>query len=152
MRLRNLICRYCGAMSAAAALVFVLGKTTPLSTQAAAAPQSGAPSCETLASLTLPNTTITAARSVAAGAFTPPGTPGAAPGGAPAGRGAGPTFSDLPAFCRVTATSKPSLDSDIKIELWLPATGWNGRFQAVGNGGWNGTIPRDNLAAGLRLG
>ena len=37
-------------------------------------------------------------------------------------------------------TSKPTADSDIKIEVWLPASGWNGKFQAVGNGGWAGTI------------
>ena len=47
---------------------------------------------------------------------------------------------------------KPSADSDIKIEVWLPVTGWNGRFQAVGNGGWNGTINQNALADGLRLG
>ena len=45
-----------------------------------------------------------------------------------------------PPFCRVAVTSKPTADSDIKIEVWLPASGWNGKFQAVGNGGWAGTI------------
>ena len=49
-------------------------------------------------------------------------------------------------------TSKPSSDSDIKIEVWLPASGWNGKFEAVGNGGWNGTIDRNALAAGVRRG
>ena len=34
----------------------------------------------------------------------------------------------------------PSADSDIKIEVWMPTTNWNGKFQAVGNGGWAGTI------------
>jgi hypothetical protein len=29
-------------------------------------------------------------------------------------------------FCRVAATLKPSGDSDIKIEVWLPLSGWNG--------------------------
>ena len=37
------------------------------------------------------------------------------------GRGGGAQFADLPAFCRVAATLKPSADSDIKIEVWLPA-------------------------------
>ncbi len=41
-------------------------------------------------------------------------------------------YKDLPAFCRVAATLKPTSDSDIKIEVWLPASGWNGKFQAVG--------------------
>ena len=40
------------------------------------------------------------------------------------------------------ATLRPSSDSDIKIEVWLPASGWNGKLLAVGNGGWNGTIER----------
>jgi feruloyl esterase len=93
-----------------------------------------------LASLALPTATITAAQPVAAGAFSPAG-----------GRG-GQAFADLPAFCRVTATLAPSPDSDIKIEVWLPASGWNGKFLAVGNGGWNGNIDTGALAAGLRRG
>jgi hypothetical protein len=36
----------------------------------------------------------------------------------------------------VAAALKPTNGSDIKIEVWLPASGWNGKFQAVGNGGW----------------
>jgi feruloyl esterase len=82
------------------------------------------------------------AQSVAAGAFTVPA----------GGRGAAPRFDDLPAFCRVAATLKPSSDSDINIEVWLPASGWNGKFQAVGNGGWNGNIDTNALATGLRRG
>jgi len=99
-------------------------------------------SCESLAGLKLPDTTITMAQSVAAGAFTVPA----------AGRGAAPRFDDLPGFCRVAATLKPSTDSDIKIEVWLPASGWNGKFEAVGNGGWNGNIDINALATGLRRG
>jgi feruloyl esterase len=102
-----------------------------------------AASCESLASLKLPDTTITSAQSVAAGAFVPAG------GG---GRGGGAQFSDLPAFCRVAMTVKPAADSDIKIEVWLPAANWNGKFEAVGNGGWNGNIDQNALAAGLRRG
>ena len=51
-----------------------------------------------------------------------------------------------PAFCRVAATLRPTSDSDIKIEVWLPTAGWNGKFQAVGNGGWAGTIAYAALA------
>src|SRR5712692_8961132 len=80
-----------------------------------------AASCEGLSSLKLPDTTITLAQAVAAGAFAPAG------GG---GRGGGAQFSDLPAFCRIAATLKPSSDSEIKIELWLPASNWNGKFAA----------------------
>ncbi len=97
-------------------------------------------SCESLASLTLPNVTITKAEAVAAGGFT-----------ISAGRGGG-GVSDLPAFCRVAATLKPSGDSNIMMELWLPTSGWNGKFEANGNGGWNGSINPPALAAGLRRG
>src|SRR5262249_60257968 len=103
----------------------------------------GITSCENLASLALPDATITSAQLVAAGAFTPPGpsrsggTPVAARGGAGPRAGA-PLYASLPAFCRIAATLKPTGDSDIKIEVWLPASGWNGKFQAVGNGGGGG--------------
>lgn len=38
------------------------------------------------------------------------------------------------------ATLTPSSDSDIKVEVWLPTSRWNNDFQAIGNGGWNGTM------------
>src|SRR2546427_2125029 len=48
-------------------------------------------------------------------------------------------YHDIPAFCRVAATMRPSSDSEIKIEVWLPApSAWNGKFMAVGNGGATG--------------
>ena len=116
---------------------------------AASAVPAAAATCESLATLALPQATVTAAEAVAPGAFTQPG-----------GRGGNP-FADLPAFCRVAATLKPTAESDIKIEVWLPApraegapgnTAWNGKFLAVGNGGWNGNIDRNALAGGLRRG
>src|SRR5580704_18967850 len=61
-------------------------------------------------------------------------------------------FKELPAFCRVAATVKPTSDSDIKIELWMPASGWNGKLEANGNGGWSGSISPATLAAGVQLG
>jgi feruloyl esterase len=101
-----------------------------------------AATCESLASLTLQNAKITLAQPVAAGAFETPGARG--------GRGGGMT--DLPAFCRVAATLTPSSDSDIKIEVWLPVAGWNGKFQAVGNGAWTGNIAYPAMADALRRG
>lgn len=100
-----------------------------------------AASCESLRSLTLPNTTITVVQTVSAGAFTQPTDAAAIQ-----------AFRELPAFCRVAATLTPSLDSDVKIEVWLPASGWNGKFQAVGNGGWAGSIRYASLAAALQEG
>ena len=104
-----------------------------------------AATCESLSSLKLPDTTITLAESVAAGAF----GQGAAP--ARGGRGGNP-YADLPAFCRVTATARPTSDSEIKIEVWMPSSGWNGKFQGVGNGGWSGSIGTAALATALRRG
>ena len=96
-----------------------------------------AASCESLGSLKLPHTNITWTESIAAGTFSPPATPGRGQG-APA-QAAG--FDGLPAFCRVAATLAPSQDSDIRVEVWLPVSGWNGKFMAVGNGGFSGAIP-----------
>jgi feruloyl esterase len=94
-----------------------------------------AKSCEDLTALSLPDTTITLAQSVAAGALSLPVAPG--PGNA--GIADGKTNA-LPAFCRVAFNMRPTNDSDIKAELWMPASGWNGKFMAIGNGGWAGTI------------
>ncbi len=103
-----------------------------------------AASCESLAALKLPDTTITAAQVVGAGEFTPPGPPG---------RGdAAAAYKDLPAFCRVAATVRPTADSDIKIEVWLPVSGWNRKYQAAGNGAWAGSIAYSDMAKSLRNG
>jgi feruloyl esterase len=107
-------------------------------------PAYAATSCEKLIGLALPKAKIDSAQSVAAGAFVPPS-------GAQ-GRGGANAFANLPAFCRVSATLTPSSDSDIKAEIWLPVSGWNGKFQAVGNGGWAGTIPYPAIAAAVMAG
>jgi len=65
---------------------------------------------------------------------------------------AGQTYKTLPAFCRVAATIKPTDDSDIKIEVWMPVSGWNGKFLAVGNGGWAGSISYAAMSDALRRG
>src|SRR5258708_10567449 len=104
-----------------------------------------AASCDSLASLALPDTSITMARVVPAGQFSAPSE------GQAKGKGANP-YGDLPEFCRVGATIKPTSDSDIKVEVWLPTSGWNGKFQAVGNGGWAGVISYRELADALRRG
>jgi feruloyl esterase len=86
------------------------------------------------------------AQSIAAGAFQSP---------LPAGGRGGPQFNDLPAFCRVQATLKPSDDSDIKMELWMPeASKWNGKLRGTGNGGLGGgaAVNAGLLGTGVRLG
>jgi feruloyl esterase len=106
-----------------------------------------AAACEDLVRLGRPATTVTSAQTVAAGAFKPPTGGGRGGGGA-----AAQLYPKLPAFCRVAATLAPSSDSDIKVEVWLPVSGWNRKFQAVGNGGMAGTIPYAAMAAALNAG
>src|SRR5678815_288906 len=101
-----------------------------------------AESCESLSALPLPNTTTTLAQAVPAGKFTEP----------PMGTAAERKFENLPAFCRVTATLKPSSDSNIKVEVWAPAAGWNGKFEGVTCCGGVGRINYDAMAAALSRG
>ncbi len=102
-------------------------------------------SCEKLAATKIPNTTITMAQSVAAGTFNGPPAPFS-------GVDISALYKSLPAFCRVTATVKPSSDSDIKMEVWLPASGWNGKLQGIGNGGFAGLIDSMQLGMALKAG
>lgn len=103
--------------------------------------------CDELAAVALPAGKITSARIVPAGGFTPPaGTFGPPPGIAGGG------YKALPEFCRVQATLTPSQDSDIKVEIWLPTQGWNGKFVGIGNGIWAGSISFAELAAPLARG
>src|SRR5215831_14369547 len=111
----------------------------------AAAPRAFGATCESLTAVTLKDATVTRAEVVPAGKFSPPD-------GGRRGQGRGNAYADLPEFCRAAATLTPSSDSDIKVEVWLPANGWNGKFQAVGNGGWAGVISYAAMADALRAG
>lgn len=110
--------------------------------------QAAAGDCPGLANTTLPTGKITAAALVPAGGFTPPvaGPFGGAPGGT-----ANP-YANLPEFCRVSATLAPTADSDIKIEVWLPAGDWNGKFVGIGNGVWAGQISHFQMGDPLTRG
>ena len=90
-----------------------------------------AATCMSLARLRLPDTTITAAQSVAAGPYTAPDTH---------------EVFDLPASCRVAATLTPTPDSNINIEVWMPYSRWNGRYLGTGNGGIGGHIVYGSLS------
>ena len=94
------------------------------------------------ATLKLPDAKVTAARLVPAGSFTPPATGTETPR----------AIANLPAFCRVELTITPSSDSDIKSEVWMPVSGWNGKFQQVGNGAFAGSIQYGALGEALRRG
>ena len=95
-----------------------------------------AATCASLVNLALPDTTITAAEPVAAGTYTAPD---------------GEVFTNLPAFCRIAATLTPTSDSNINIEVWLPYSGWNGRYLGTGNAGIAGVIVWRTLAFFLTL-
>jgi len=103
-----------------------------------------AASCESLSSLKLPDGMVTLAQQVAAGGFQ-------LPGDAERMRGL-PGFKGVPAFCRVTAELKPSQDSDIKIEVWMPISGWNGEYRGQGNGGFAGSINYTGLGSAVSRG
>ena len=107
-----------------------------------ASPAAAATACEAMTGLSLPHGTVDAAEVVAAGGFTPPGGAG----------NAAQDYARLPAFCRLMLTSRPTDDSDIKIEVWLPASGWNGSFQAIGQGGMAGSIPYRAMVPALVAG
>jgi feruloyl esterase len=117
---------------AAMALIATFASTTP---------------CESLKGLSLPNTTITTAELVIAGSYVQPGQVQ----GQGRGRGAAPQ-PIVPAHCRIAAVLTPSSDSHIEMEAWLPAENWNGKFQAVGNGGWAGVISYSAMVTALQNG
>ncbi|HKB13110.1 MAG TPA: tannase/feruloyl esterase family alpha/beta hydrolase [Vicinamibacterales bacterium] len=123
-----------------AAGIALLGAVT-LGTLNAAAPAPIA--CESLAQTTLTNGRVLSADSIQAGAFTP---------SAAANANAAAAFATVPAFCRVTLQLTPSSDSDIRVEVWLPAAGWNHKLQASGNGGLGGALPYPAMATSVKAG
>lgn len=88
-------------------------------------------SCDRLMNLNLAATTMTSATAIAANSFIPPNR--------------GDQQAVPVAFCRVTGTIRPSADSEIKFEVWLPQSGWTGRYESVGNGGFAGAIRYDSM-------
>jgi len=85
--------------------------------------------CASLTTITPDASTITSAALV-----TPPATIGGAAVTVP--------------FCRVQGTARPSADSEIKFEVWLPPTiaDWTGRMKVNGTGGYAGATPYARLA------
>ena len=80
--------------------------------------------CADLTALTFDgNTTVTAATEVTSGSLVTPSNQ---------------TLTNLPNFCRVQGLSRPTNDSNIYFEVWLPSTTWNGKFLSSGEGGFAG--------------
>lgn len=93
--------------------------------------------CADLTALTFEgNTSVTAATEVTSGSIVTP---------------TGITLTDLPAFCRVQGVSRPTSDSNIYYEVWLPLDTWNGKFLSSGEGGYVGALnyTRRGLDGGL---
>ncbi|HEY1340604.1 MAG TPA: tannase/feruloyl esterase family alpha/beta hydrolase [Bryobacteraceae bacterium] len=79
-------------------------------------------SCESLASVSLPDTTIDSAA-------------------------VEPATGNRPAICRVTASvTHPPAGDRIRVFLGFPVDNWNGRFEGVGGGGFSGGNPNGVLA------
>ena len=108
----------------------VLGSVVLAVTFAFAPAASAQQKCEGLTGLKLPNLIITSATMVPEGPFSAGGRGG--PGAAPP--------QTVAAHCDVRMTATPTRDSEIKIALWLPASGWNGKYRQEGNGGWAGNV------------
>jgi hypothetical protein len=107
---------------------------------------SRAQSCSALRDLRLEHTTVTSAQLVDSGKFVPPMMPRRA------SSEFFTAFNTLPAFCRVQAVARPSTDSEIRIEVWLPATFWNRRYLGAGNGAFAGSINYYRLGESLHDG
>src|SRR5688572_4045110 len=116
------------------ALLSVAGLTVTPSLLAAPAR-----SCESLTTLKLSHATIVSAKVVKAGPTSMTTF-------------MGPVTIDVPARCEVRGVSRPSLDSEIGFELWLPLNSWNGKYQQKGNGGFAGVVNRPSLVDPLRRG
>ena len=96
--------------------------------------------CETLRTLRLPAVTIVSVANIRKDE--PIDLPW---GGEPAKLGA--------AACRVRAIARPSADSLIRFEVWIPeGVAWNGKYLQVGNGGFAGQLPLFSILDGVRRG
>ena len=89
-----------------------------------------ADACAKLAALQLPGAAVISAALVTAGQSI-----------------AGPVIAQTD-LCRVAVTAKPTPDSDIRIEVWLPVKN-NGKFLQIGNGGFAGQIPMRVMMLGV---
>ncbi|MGD0109462.1 MAG: tannase/feruloyl esterase family alpha/beta hydrolase, partial [Rhodopila sp.] len=96
--------------------------------------------CESLADVSLPgNTTITTAQTLS---------------GTLSLTAVGTTYdlTGMPPFCRVNGVTKPGPGSDVNWEVWMPASGWNGRFEQIGGGGIDGSINLTSLGTLIQQG
>ena len=56
-------------------------------------------------------------------------------------------------FCRIQGSIKPSSDSNIAFEVWLPPqAAWNSKYEGVGNGGFAGSLIYPSMDWALEAG
>lgn len=108
---------------------------------AASSPSLARPDCAKLKELHLPQVEIISATLVQAGSFA-----------SSVPTVAGNAIVALAAHCEVKAVARPTSDSEIGIEIWLPVETWNGKYEQLGNGGWAGAIHRAPLAGAVQRG
>lgn len=93
-------------------------------------------SCEALSNLPVPHNAMLVVEAIEEGTFVAPD---------------GERLT-VPAFCRIYGKARPTDDSNISFEVWLPAEKWSARYHQFGNGGFAGRISYVSLAGELRRG
>ena len=93
--------------------------------------------CEALWDFKIPNSNIYSVQTNPAGLYRAPD---------------GSVHEKMPTFCRVAVAAHPSSDSNIEFEVWMPVSGWNGKFVGLGNGGFTGTIRYAQMADAIKAG
>jgi tannase/feruloyl esterase len=96
-------------------------------------------SCESLSSFHFADTTINSAMSQSGGPYV-------------AADAWHLAFANLPPYCEVYATIKPTADSSINVRVWMPTQRYNGRYLGTGNGGYAGGFFFSELADGINRG
>lgn len=88
--------------------------------------------------LQLENASVSSVASVAANSYQPAGrnTP----------------IANLAAFCLVKGEARPTGDSLVNFELWVPQEGWNGKLVTTGNGGYSPALSYNDMAYAMRQG
>ena len=120
MRYRNLIVNMFFFVCAA------ILSSVPSHAQTKTTPLEESEKCRSLSGLPLPHSIVTDAQEIPAGDFL---------------ASDGKTYL-VPAFCKVRLVAVPTEDSHIKIEVWMPASGWNRRYYQLGTGGFAGDMDR----------
>ncbi|MBC5781327.1 tannase/feruloyl esterase family alpha/beta hydrolase [Ramlibacter sp. USB13] len=114
------------------------GGITEAPAPAPAAPVAKACAINSFADLKLENATVLSAEPVAANSYQP--------------AGARNPIANLSAFCLVKGQSRPSADSLVNFELWVPQDGWNGKMVTTGNGGYSPALSYNDMAYAMRQG